>query len=162
MRIDRLLILAGLAVGALELMTLVLDRRHLAFVTGVVLAAIVLGCAAALTAADYSKPAPSVEDRQWEETFARWQARTSTLLMYADGSRADWDRHIRPMLAREFQLYLGYNAESRVALGDSGQMYLGPQLWQWVDPAATQVLARDEPGPGRATLSAIVERMSQL
>jgi hypothetical protein len=156
MRADRALIAATAGVVLAEAVTFAVDRRHLAVVTGILLAVIVLGCAAALPGDRAPRrPAPA-EDPLWERALARRRSRATALLLYADGSRADWDKHIRPMLAREFQRYCGGPA----AAAGHGPALLGPQLWPWVDPDATDVTAHDRPGPGAATLTAIIERMS--
>src|SRR5262249_8083188 len=41
------------------------------------------------------------------ESLRRWLSRTETLVSRADATRRDWDRHLRPMLARQFELATG-------------------------------------------------------
>ncbi|MGI9126385.1 MAG: hypothetical protein ACR2JM_16810, partial [Mycobacterium sp.] len=45
---------------------------------------------------------PAVDDAL--ESLYRWKARTEAMIQRADASRSDWDRHLRPRLAREFML----------------------------------------------------------
>ncbi|MEO9221627.1 MAG: hypothetical protein ABI251_07600 [Mycobacteriaceae bacterium] len=98
-----------------------------------------------------TEPAP-------DESLQRWQRRTETLISWSEGSRADWDRHLRPMLAR--QLRTGFAAGSDAATGD---MVFGPQLWAWVDPSTVASAAEAErPGPGREVLGAILDRLEAL
>ena len=47
----------------------------------------------------------------------------------------DWDRRLRPMLARQFELASGQRkAKDPRAFHATGRMLFGEQLWQWVDP----------------------------
>ncbi len=92
------------------------------------------------------------------ESLPRWQRRTETLISWSEGSRADWDRHLRPMLAR--QLRTGFTSGSDAA---TGVMLFGPQLWPWVDPSTVASAADAErPGPGREVLGAILDRLDTL
>lgn len=77
---------------------------------------------------------------------------------WAGGSRVDWDRHVRPVLAREFDDIVGgrRSATDREA---TGQLMFGPELWPLVDPSRNCAGAPDRPGPGRAALSRILDRM---
>ncbi|MGH3432295.1 MAG: hypothetical protein ACRDQB_05600, partial [Thermocrispum sp.] len=64
---------------------------------------------------------------------------------WASGSRADWDRHVRPVLAREFDAMTG----GRRSAGDravTGELLFGPELWPLVDPAGTFGTGLDLPG----------------
>ena len=93
----------------------------------------------------------------------RWRERTATLVGWADSTRGDWDRHLRPMLAREFALSTRQRqSKDRAAMVATGRMLFGPQLWQWVDPLNVGYAERDEPGPGRAALEEILQRMERL
>lgn len=87
-------------------------------------------------------------------------ARIEELAKLADGSRCDWDRYLRPMLAREFTLYLGSKGlDDRVDVQELGAVYFGPDVWQWVNPAAVNVprSVHPEPGPGREMLHRIID-----
>jgi hypothetical protein len=97
------------------------------------------------------------------ESLRRWIVRTETMVRWADSSRRDWDRHLRPRLAREFMLATNQRANRDPAtMQATGRMVFGDELWQWVDPSnVTQTGAR-EPGPGRAALSQILERLERV
>jgi hypothetical protein len=92
------------------------------------------------------------------EMLARWLTRTAAFVAWADGTRGDWDRHVRPVLARSFATAVA----RRGAQSDSaalGRAMFGEDMWPWVDPAAASWERRDEPGPGRAVLAAVLDRM---
>lgn len=97
------------------------------------------------------------------EMLSRWQARAEILAERADGTRADWDKHLRPMLAKEFELSTGLRiAKNRRATEAAGLLQFGPELWRWVDP--TDTATRDQTGraPGRAALDEILRRLQRL
>jgi hypothetical protein len=67
------------------------------------------------------------------------------------------------MLARRFALTTGQNqAKDPAAFDATGQMLFGPQLWAWVDPNNVVQTGAHEPGPGRATLAEILERLEAV
>jgi hypothetical protein len=104
-------------------------------------------------------PAPNA----LEETLRSWLSRTETLIHRSESTRADWDRHLRPMLARRFAITTGQNqAKDPAAFDATGQMLFGPQLWAWVDPNNVAQTGAREPGPGRATLAEILERLEAV
>ena len=41
------------------------------------------------------------------ESLRRWLSRTETLISRSEATRRDWDRHLRPMLARQFEMATG-------------------------------------------------------
>ncbi|MEU6828502.1 hypothetical protein ABZ894_07595 [Nocardia beijingensis] len=97
------------------------------------------------------------------EMLRRWHARAEMLADRADGSRADWDRHLRPLLAKEFELSSGQRvAKNRRAVEAAGVHQFGPELWRWVDPANSAL--RDQTGraPGRAALDEILSRLQRM
>lgn len=97
------------------------------------------------------------------EMLRRWHARAQMLADRADGSRADWDRHLRPLLAKEFELSSGQRvAKNRRAVEAAGIHQFGPELWRWVDPANSAL--RDQAGraPGRAALDEILSRLQRM
>lgn len=99
------------------------------------------------------------------ESLRRWRAQTEASIAWADGTRGDWDRHLRPRLAREFMLATGRvatRAEDRDSLRETGRMVFGEDLWPWVDASDVRRSGRDEPGPGRAALEEILRRLEQL
>ncbi|MGE2732549.1 hypothetical protein ACQI4F_24035 [Mycolicibacterium vaccae] len=98
-----------------------------------------------------------------DAALRRWLSRTETLISWSESSRADWDRRLRPMLARQFEMTAGTRkAKDPRAFQSSGLMLFGPQLWAWVDPENISRSGGGEPGPGRDTLDAILRRLEQI
>jgi hypothetical protein len=67
------------------------------------------------------------------------------------------------MLARQFELATGHRqAKNREAFQATGRMLFGAQLWQWVDPQNVSRTGGEEPGPGRAALDEILQRLERV
>ncbi|MCX0269922.1 hypothetical protein NLM24_04205 [Nocardia zapadnayensis] len=97
------------------------------------------------------------------EMLRHWHARAEMLVDRADGSRADWDRHLRPLLAKEFQLSAGVRvSKNRRALESAGIHLFGAELWRWVDPADSALRDQNTPAPGRAVLDEILSRLQRM
>ncbi|WP_067698631.1 hypothetical protein [Nocardia jejuensis] len=97
------------------------------------------------------------------EMLQRWQARAQMLADRADGSRADWDRHLRPLLAKEFELTSGHrSAKNRRATEAAGLLQFGPDLWRWVDPANSAPRDQVNRAPGPAALDEILRRLQNM
>lgn len=97
------------------------------------------------------------------ESLRRWMARTETLISWSESSRRDWDRHLRPLLARQFEMATGHKqSKDPAALGATGQMVFGEALWPWVDPHNVARTGEPEPAPGRAALNEIMRRLEQV
>ncbi|UXA18316.1 hypothetical protein [Mycobacterium sp. SMC-4] len=113
-----------------------------------------------------SHPAPAAQDMPADGTgtaLQRWLTRTETLISWSESTRADWDRRLRPLLARQFELAAGTRKiKDPTAFQASGRMLFGPVLWAWVDPENISRTGSQEPGPGRATLDDILRRLEQL
>jgi hypothetical protein len=98
-----------------------------------------------------------------EDSLRSWLSRTETLIHWSESTRSDWDRHLRPMLARRFAITTGQKqAKDPAAFHATGQMLFGAELWAWVDPNNVARTGGREPGPGRATLEQILERLEQV
>jgi hypothetical protein len=96
-------------------------------------------------------------------SLRRWLSRTETLISRSESTRRDWDRHLRPMLARQFELATGQRrARNASAFHATGQMLFGEELWTWVDPQNVSRTGGEEPGPGRAALADILQRMERV
>ncbi len=92
-----------------------------------------------------------------------WLSRTETLISWSDSTRADWDRRLRPMLARQFELAAGRRkGKDARSFEATGRMVFGDELWQWVDPENISSTGGHEPGPGRRTLDDILQRLERL
>jgi hypothetical protein len=97
------------------------------------------------------------------ESLRRWLSRTETLVSRAESTRRDWDRHLRPMLARQFELATGQRqARNHAAFHATGTMLFGSELWAWVDPQNVSRTGESEPGPGREALDEILRRLEQV
>jgi hypothetical protein len=97
------------------------------------------------------------------ESLRRWLSRTETLISRSNSTRRDWDRHLRPMLARQFELATGQRrAKDLTAFHSTGTMLFGADLWAWVDPQNVSRTGDDEPGPGRDALDEILRRLEQV
>ncbi|MBU3750624.1 MAG: hypothetical protein FGM52_09250 [Mycobacterium sp.] len=103
--------------------------------------------------ADGSEPSEALE------SLMRWKAQTEELIHWADGSRGEWDRYLRPKLARDF--LIATKQKDPAAVASAGHLVFGAELWQWVDPQNVSAARRGEPGPGRDALDEILRRLEQ-
>lgn len=155
---------AGISVVvAVELVALVLLDRELFLVTsGLVVAIVVLVLRWLLVRVPDLDATPDGANDS-AESLRRWLSRTETLITRSESTRRDWDRHLRPMLARQFELATGQReARNPAAFQATGQMLFGAELWTWVDPQNVSRTGGDEPGPGRAALAEILQRMDRV
>jgi hypothetical protein len=158
----RLIALGICLIVGTELLTLILHGR------GVLLAA--SGAAAALVLLNIRRflghgmqPAAEPDDDDLGDALRRWLITTETTIRRSDSTRADWDRHLRPLLARRFELATGHGqAKDPRTFQASGQMLFGPELWEWVDPNNVAPRGGDEPGPGRMKFEEILQRLEQV
>jgi hypothetical protein len=158
----RLVALGVSLILSAELAALVLhDRRFVLWAAGAAALFALVNVRQVLGHGPESPPAPP--PNALEETLRSWLTRTETLIRRSESTRTDWDRHLRPMLARRFALTTGQNqAKDPAAFDATGQMLFGPQLWAWVNPNNVAPTGAREPGPGRATLAEILERLEQV
>ncbi|MBD8505888.1 hypothetical protein HT102_05250 [Hoyosella sp. G463] len=94
----------------------------------------------------------------------RWLARARFTAEWADGTEQEWNLHLRPMLAREFEESFHLHAQHDPdTYTSTGLALFGSTLWPWVDPRevapARQASAR--PSPGRAALTEILSRLER-
>ena len=109
------------------------------------------------------QPPPAATPNALEESLRSWLSRTETLIHRSESTRTDWDRHLRPMLARRFAITTGQSqTKDPGAFDATGRMLFGPQLWAWVNPNNVAPNGAREPGPGRATLAEILERLETV
>jgi hypothetical protein len=150
-------------VVAAELVALVLlDRELFGVASGFIVAIVLLALRWLLVReADLDAVSEGVNDPA--ESLRRWLSRTETLISRSESTRRDWDRHLRPMLARQFELATGQRqARNPAAFQATGQMLFGAELWTWVDPQNVSRTGGDEPGPGRGALAEILQRMERV
>jgi hypothetical protein len=145
-----------------ELATLLLhDRRFVLWAAGVAALFALVNVRQVLGHGVESPPIAT--PNALEVSLRSWLSRTETLIHRSESTRADWDRHLRPMLARRFAITTGQSqAKDPAAFDASGEMLFGPQLWAWVNPNNVAQTGAREPGPGRATLAEILERLEQV
>lgn len=151
-----------LVVAVEVLAVVVADQRHVLMASGVAVAVVLLAGRRLLSGA--ADPAPAEQPGQGQaESMRRWISRTESMIRWADSSRADWDRHLRPRLAREFFLATGQRqGRDPATLQATGRIVFGDELWQWVDPSNVAYGAAAAPGPGRAALEEILERLERV
>ena len=104
------------------------------------------------------RPEPSPDDAT--ELLQRWKTQTQATVQWADSTRGEWDRYLRPKLAREF--LLATRQKDPAAQQATGRLVFGDELWAWVDPSAIRSERSGEPGPGYTALAEILRRMEQV
>lgn len=155
---------AGVFVVVLvELMAFAIVDRELVLVVVGVMAALVLLTLRLYLVREPGYDAGDAPANDPAESLRRWLSRTETLISRSESTRRDWDRHLRPMLARQFEMAFGQRqAKDRVAFHAAGSMLFGAELWAWVDPQNVSRTDGGEPGPGRDALDQILRRLEQV
>jgi hypothetical protein len=158
------LVAAGLCLvlGVQVLAMLMPDRRYVLVIVGAAVAVALLMLRWYLAhAADPDSVEPGANDA--EESLRRWLSRTETLISWSDSTRSDWDRHLRPMLARQFGIATGQKQNKNPdGFRATGRMLFGDELWAWVDPENVARTGQHVPGPGRDALDEILRRLEQV
>ncbi|MGZ6778014.1 MAG: hypothetical protein ACXVGO_03355 [Mycobacterium sp.] len=158
------LVAAGLClvIGVQVLAMLMPDRRLVLVFVGAAVGVALLTLRWYLAhASEVQQPEPSVNDA--EESLRRWLSRTETLISWSESTRSDWDRHLRPMLARQFGIATGQKQnKNRDSFRATGRMLFGDDLWAWVDPENVARTNNHVPGPGRDALDEILRRLEQV
>lgn len=102
----RLIALGIFLIVGIELLALILhDRRLVLAGSGLALALVLLNVRRMLGNRDELTAAPDSDDLG--EGLRRWLSNTETTIRWSESTRADWDRHLRPMLARRFEIATG-------------------------------------------------------
>ena len=97
------------------------------------------------------------------ESLRRWLSKTEILIARADSNRADWDKYLRPMLARQFELATGARrSKDRKLFHATAIATFGEELWPWVDPDNVSRSGAMEPGPGRIVLNDVLQRLERI
>ncbi|WP_044111595.1 hypothetical protein [Mycobacterium canetti] len=158
----RLIALGIFLIVGIELLALILhDRRLVLAGSGLALALVLLNVRRMLGNRDELTAAPDSDDLG--EGLRRWLSNTETTIRWSESTRADWDRHLRPMLARRFEIATGHRqAKDPVAFAATGRMLFGPELWEWVNPNNVTHTGDRQPGPGRAALEEILQKLEQV
>ncbi|RFZ08018.1 hypothetical protein DSM43518_03204 [Mycobacterium marinum] len=150
-------------VVAAELLALLLpDRRFALGISGAVAAAVLFGVRGFLE--PETEPQPTRSDAEDAgEMLRRWQSQTEILIRWSESTRSNWDRHLRPMLARRFEMATGQRrAKDPTTFDATGRMLFGKELWGWVDQENIAPCRGREPAPGRAALNEILQRLEQV
>ncbi|MGF2945157.1 hypothetical protein [Mycobacterium sp. Lab-001] len=158
----RLFGLGTFLILSVELLTLALPDRGLVLTaTGVALALALLSVRRVVGRRLLPDDDAGAEDLG--ESLRRWVANTETTIRWSDSTRADWDRHLRPMLARRYEIATGQRlSKDPAAYHASGRMLFGTELWEWVNPNNVIRGGDLAPGPGRAALETILRKLEQV
>jgi hypothetical protein len=109
------------------------------------------------------QPQAELDPDDLGELLRRWLATTETTIHWSESTRSDWDRHLRPMLARRYELATGQRqAKDPAAFHSTGRMLFGAELWEWVNPNNVTRTGDRQPGPGRAALEEILQKLEQV
>ena len=145
----------------IEAMAFAWARDALPVVSGAVATVVLLAVRWFVSRPGAQHAGPAADDVP--ESLRRWLIRTETLISRAESTQRDWDRHLRPMLARQFELATGQQQrKDAAAFRATGEMLFGPQLWAWVDSYNVARSEANRPGPGRAALDEILRRLEQV
>lgn len=137
-------------------------RSLLAGAAGIALAALLVGVTLTLTDRRVDDPADTAPSDDAGELLRRWRSSTEARLHWVASTRTDWNRHWRPILARRFEASIGGRLAADPAQYDvTGRLLFGEQLWSWIDPGNVAAADDDAPGPGRAVLEEILQRMER-
>jgi hypothetical protein len=160
--VKRLIALGIFLIVGIELLALIVHDRRLVFAaSGVALALVLLNVHRLLTHGNEPDAEPVRDDLG--DSMRRWLSTTETTIRWSDSTRADWDRHLRPLLARRFAIATGQRqAKDPATFESAGQMLFGGELWKWVDPNNVTRTGNREPGPGRGALEEILQRLEQV
>jgi len=158
----RLIALGICLVVGMELLALILHgRRFLLAASGVALALVLLNVRRYVGRGN--EPAAEPDYDELGDSLRRWLSTTETTIRRSDSTRADWDRHLRPMLARRYEMTTGQKqSKDPMAYHASGRMLFGDELWQWVNPNNITRTGDREPGPGRGVLEEILRKLEQI
>ncbi|MCV7408271.1 hypothetical protein AWC05_04445 [Mycobacterium florentinum] len=150
-----------LIVGAELLVLIVHDRAFVLVASGLALALVLLDVRRLLGRG--IEPPADADPDDLGDSLRRWLATTETTIRWSESTRADWDRHLRPMLARRYEIATGQRlAKDPAAFQSTGRMLFGAELWEWVNPNNIRRAADHQPGPGRAAFEEILRKLEQV
>src|SRR3954468_2138560 len=103
----RLIALGVCLIVGIELLALVLrDPRFVLAGAGVAAALVLLNIRRLVGHA--GQPEDDTNPDDLGDGLRRWLATTETTIRWSQSTRSDWDRHLRPMLARRFEIATGH------------------------------------------------------
>jgi hypothetical protein len=161
----RTLVVVGFCVALLaEFVAVCLPGRgDTLALTGVTVALVLLGVRGYLGVPADPLVADSAPDDEGE-SLQRWVSRTEALIHWSEATRSDWDRRVRPVLARQFEMATKANQRRTTdpaAFQATGEMLFGTDLWPWVDPDNVVRGGVPRRGPGRQILERILRCLEQ-
>ena len=152
---------ALLLLGMQALVLTLWPHRFVPWVAGGVTVLLLLGIRRMLARRGPGSPADEPVDDAGD-LLRRWVSSTEVKVRRAESTRADWDRHWRPVLAGRFEASTGQRRVKNPAAYDAtGRMLMGDTLWPWVDAGNVAESGNDEPGPGRSVLAEVLHRLEQ-
>jgi len=150
-----------LVVGVELLVLLLRGHRFMLAASGIAVALVLLNARRFLGRG--MEPAAEPDPDDLGDSLRRWLSTTATTIRWSESTRADWDRHLRPMLARRYEIATGQRlAKDPGAFHATGRMLFGAELWQWVNPNNVARTGDRQPGPGRAALEEILRKLEQV
>lgn len=159
---------ALLAFGALGLTTVeavsavLTDREVMLRFSGIALALMFAAAGWLLTRRTRAESLDASSD-DTDSALSRWVERTESQIAWSESTRADWDRRLRPMLARQFERAARQpRSRNPQAFDAAGRVHFGDELWKWVDPENISRRGRQEKAPGQTVLTDILERLERL
>ena len=157
----RVVTLGVLLIVGMELLALIMHTRQIALLSsGVALALVLLNIRRVLGRGSAS-PA-ELEPDDIGDSLRRWLSSTESTIRWSESTRTDWDRHLRPMLARRYEIASGQKqSKDPAAYHAGGRMLFGAELWEWVNPNNVTRTGDRSPGPGRAALGEILRKLEQ-
>jgi hypothetical protein len=160
--VKRLIALGACLIIGIELLALILqDRRFVLAGAGAAVALVLLNVRRLV--GHHAGPEVDSNPDDLGNGLRRWLSSTETTIRWSESTRADWDRHLRPMLARRFEMATGHrHAKDPTAFHATGRMLFGPELWEWVNPNNVTRTGDRAPGPGRATFEEILQKLEQV
>ncbi|BBX99665.1 hypothetical protein [Mycobacterium seoulense] len=149
-------------IAGIELLALLQpDRRFVLAASGGALGLVLLTLRRVLGRG--AQPETDADSDDLGDSLRRWLSTTATTIRWSESTRVDWDRHLRPMLARRYEMATGQRrSKDPVAYQASGQMLFGTDLWEWVNPNNVARTGDRRPGPGRAALEEILRKLEQV
>jgi len=158
----RLVTLGVCFIVGMEVLALIEHERRFVLVAGgVALALVLLSVHRFLGYGMEPCAEPELDDLG--DSLRRWVFTTETTIRRSESTRSDWDRHLRPMLARRYEIATGQRqAKDPAAFQATGRMLFGDELWEWVNPNNITRAGDRHPGPGRAVLEEILRRLEQV
>ncbi len=158
----RLIALGILLIVGIELLALIQhDRRFVLTASGVALALVLLSVRRVLGRG--TQPAAEPDPDDLRDSLRRWLSTTETMIRWSESTRADWDRHLRPILARRYEIATGQKqSKDPAAFHATGRMLFGIELWEWVNPNNITRSGDRQPGPGRAALEEILRKLEKV